>query len=227
MTPRSPGLPQLVVFDYDGTLADSRAGIAATMQAALAACQLTSPRFEAWAEWLGLPLVRMIPFLLGDDVPDAVAQRVMAEYHLAYPRMCSQHTRLFDGMRQVLDTARAAEIWLAIATSKGRAGLDHTLGVLHIGHLFVTTRTVDQVRHPKPHPEMLESILDELGVDPRDAFMIGDTTYDMDMGRSANVRTIGVAYGTHGADRLKAVRPDYIVNHPLELLPLLGLPAPT
>ena len=79
------------------------------------------------------------------------------------------------------------------------------------------------VKEVKPHPEMLLSILDELQVRPSEAVMVGDTIYDMEMGRRAAVPTVAVTYGMHSRERLSALQPTHMVAQAHELLPILAL----
>ena len=110
---------------------------------------------------------------------------------------------LFDGVGEMLRDLAEEGYLLAVATGKSRRGLDYALDQTGLRGLFHATRTVDEA-FSKPHPQMLLDILDELGVPPREAVMIGDTTYDLEMARSARTRAVGVCSGGHGREELRS-----------------------
>jgi len=113
---------------------------------------------------------------------------------------------LFPGVRGMLGELAQAGYLLAVATGKSRRGLEHALEQTGLSGLFHATRTVDEA-FSKPHPKMLLDILDELGVAPRSAVMIGDTTWDLEMARSAGTASIGVCTGSHGREELQRFGP--------------------
>jgi phosphoglycolate phosphatase len=198
---------RLVVFDVDGTLVDSQAHILASMERAFAGVGLAPPGREAVLAIVGLSLpVAMAR--LAPGAPDRLDDLV-AGYRSAFAalRMTGDPVALsplYPGARACLE-ALAAEPWtlLGIATGKSRRGLDHLLEMHDLRRLFQTLQVADD--HPsKPHPSMLEACLSETGVVPERAAIVGDTSYDMEMGRAAGLRGIGVAWGYHAADTLRA-----------------------
>ena len=101
------------------------------------------------------------------------------------------------------------EILLGVATGKAQRGLDHAYDAHNIGHFFETSQTADT--HPsKPHPSMLHQTLADTGVESARAVMVGDTEFDMEMGRAAGFKTIGVSWGYHPVSRLGAA--DVIID---------------
>jgi phosphoglycolate phosphatase len=124
-----------------------------------------------------------------------------------------------DGVAPLYPGARAAVERLAaepgtllgIATGKARRGLDHLLLAHDLGRYFATAQTAD--RHPsKPDPSMLLAALAETGAGAGEAVMIGDTAFDVAMGRAAGMATIGVAWGYHPRERLRDAGADMIVE---------------
>jgi len=108
---------------------------------------------------------------------------------------------LFPGVTQGLTQLTEQGYLLAIATGKARRGLNRVLDDTGLRHLFVSSRCADEA-FSKPHPQMLEDILDDTGVDASRALMVGDTVYDMEMARSAQVAGLAVSYGVHARERL-------------------------
>ena len=108
---------------------------------------------------------------------------------------------LFPGSVETLQALHKADYLLAIATGKGRAGLDRDLTELGLTALFATTRCADEA-FSKPHPQMMEEILAQLDISPSEALMIGDTEYDIDLAKNAGTDALAVTYGVHPPTRL-------------------------
>lgn len=199
---------RLILFDVDGTLVDSQGDIVASMTAAFEAEGHPVPPRAQILSIVGLSLEVAIPQLIG-GLSDAAYARMVEAYKTAYMQLrASQGTKqsspLYPGIRAVLDELNAVpEFLLGVATGKSRRGLDALLAGHGMERLFLTQQVADH--HPsKPHPAMIRAALEETGLDPQNAVMIGDTEFDMTMARAAGVRSIGVSWGYHGADRLDA-----------------------
>ncbi len=126
---------------------------------------------------------------------------------------------LYPGIPELLDRLDADGWLLGIATGKGRPGLSRTLEVHGLEGRFVTLQTAD-VAAGKPDPEMLHRASSESGVDLGRVIMIGDTSYDILMARNAGVVAVGVAWGYHPKDALRAAGADAIVDHAAEIHPV-------
>ncbi len=196
---------KLVVFDVDGTLVDSQAEILGAMAAAFNEHGLMVPQREAVLRIVGLSL----PIAIAELVPEAdpALQAALVE---SYKRSYAERRRagatgpLYPGMRALLDGLSTRDhLLMGVATGKSRRGLTGLIAHHHLGGLFVTQHCADD--HPsKPHPSMLWAALSDAGVAPQEAVMIGDTSYDMEMGRAAGMATIGVTWGYHAPDALGA-----------------------
>ena len=189
----------LVVFDWDGTLADSTTVIASALQFACRDIGCPVPD-EATARYvIGLGLVDAVrhvaPSLSADDYP-----RLSARYRDHYLAR-EAHIPLYAGARELLLQLRQAGYRLAIATGKSRAGLDRALQFHALTEVFHATRCADESR-PKPYPDMLEQLMTTLAIDKDRVLMIGDTTHDLQMAVNAHVRFLGVTHGAHSADML-------------------------
>lgn len=214
MSGRSHGR-RLVIFDVDGTLVDSQHVIFAAMQHAFSALGHPCPPRETALGVVGLSLPEAMAVLAG-DLPDGTGPALVEHYRARF--VADRHAApleappLFPGARAALDRlADAPGTVLGIATGKARPGLDHLLEAHEIGHLFRTAQTADL--HPsKPDPAMLRAALAETGCAPGAAVMIGDTEFDVAMGRAAGMATVAVAWGYHSRARLAAAGPDAIVE---------------
>ena len=197
-------MSRLVVFDCDGTLVDGQAAICQTMEAAFASTGLVAPERNMVRRMVGLSL----PYALRELAPDASDEQRHAVVE-AYKTGCRDLRRsgalrepLYDGIAGLIDELSGEGWQLAVATGKSDRGLHACLDTHGIRHRFVSLQTAD--RHPsKPHPAMLEAALFEAAVQPGDAVMIGDTSFDMEMAVAAGVRAIGVAWGYHEAHELR------------------------
>lgn len=194
---------RLVVFDVDGTLVDSQGHIKAAMARAFAAVGLPDPGPEATLSIVGLSLPQAMARLAPEAGEDTQARMVEA-YRQAFfdLRAGTAPSPLYPGAREVLEAlAPRDDLLLGIATGKSRRGLDHILEAHDLKRFFVTEQVADH--HPsKPHPSMLLTALAEIGVEAEAAVMVGDTSFDMDMARAAQMRALGVDWGYHPSEQL-------------------------
>lgn len=222
--------PRLVVFDVDGTLVDSQAHILAAMSSAFAAVGRPPPSRTHVLGIVGLSL----PVAMAGLVPDAPSEwpDLVDAYREAFAALRQSDdgvalSPLYPGARGCLDLlASAPGTLLGVATGKSRRGLAHLFDLHGFGGTFQTVQVADD--HPsKPHPAMLEACLAETGVLARSAVMVGDTTYDIEMGRAAGFRTIGVSWGYHAASALRDAGADVVIDDFAALPSLLDTYLPT
>ena len=196
---------RLAVFDCDGTLVDGQADVCWAMDRAFARAGLAAPDTAAVRRIVGLSLpaaVRALSPGLSDEQNRAVTEFYRSSFRARREEGLLDEP-LYDGIAELLAGLRDAGWSLAVATGKSDRGLAACLATHGIADLFVSLQTAD--RHPsKPHPAMLEAALFEAGAQPHEAIMIGDTSFDMLMARSAGVRGLGVAWGYHAPAELIA-----------------------
>ncbi|UOR09769.1 HAD hydrolase-like protein [Qipengyuania flava] len=219
-------MSRLVVFDCDGTLVDGQAAICQTMEAAFASTGLVAPERNMVRRMVGLSL----PYALRELAPDASDEQrhaVVEAYKTGFRDLRlsgALREPLYDGIAGLIDELSGEGWQLAVATGKSDRGLHACLDTHGIRHRFVSLQTAD--RHPsKPHPAMLEAALFEAAVQPGDAVMIGDTSFDMEMAVAAGVRAIGVAWGYHEAHELRAAGAVAVAQTAEELGELIRDPA--
>ncbi len=201
----NPRAYELIVFDWDGTLMDSAARIVHCFERACADANLPSPGEAAIRRIIGLGLAETMETLL-PRADDAVRALVIERYREHFLGLDAEAMKLFPGVRDKLEALATQGFLLAIATGKSRHGLDRELAHTDLGALFVASRCADEA-FSKPHPRMLEDILDRTGLEASQAIMVGDTTYDLVMARSAGVDGLAVSYGVHAREELLALAP--------------------
>ncbi len=205
---------KLVMFDMDGTLIDTAALITEHMTTTFAHAGLEPPTPEQSRRVIGLSLPNAMLQLLGTG--DADLANTLAEDYRAHYRasLVSAEGRegLFPGCREVLDLLHErADTLLGIATGKGLNGV-HRLTELHgIAEHFSTLQTPDH-NPSKPHPGMMLRAMDEMGADKSQTVIIGDTTFDIEMGKAAGTKTIGVTWGYHDPRDLVGAGADILVE---------------
>ncbi len=204
---------RLAIFDCDGTLVDSQANICMAMEHAFEGAGLTPPRRHDIRRVVGLSLVESMRVLL-PDAEDKCHQDMAEHYRTAFLTLRNNglvDEPLYDGMASLLSEMDAGGWLLGVATGKSDRGLVRCLDHHTITGLFVTLQTAD--RHPsKPHPSMVYQALADAGTDARNAVVIGDTVYDIHMGRAAGTRTVGVNWGYHSVEDLREAGADYIAE---------------
>ena len=199
---------RLVIFDVDGTLVDSQAEIMAAMAFAFASQNMPMLDRPTILSIVGLSLneafARLCPQVDATQRGFLVQAYKDAFNDLRGPDGNAELSPMFEGaLEALMDLHAHPETLLAVATGKSKRGLDKMIERHGLQGLFVSQQVADF--HPsKPHPAMVLAALSDTGVDPSRAVMLGDTTYDMDMGRAGGVGTIGVTWGYHDAATLNA-----------------------
>ena len=214
---------KLVVFDCDGTLVDSAHTIVAAMTTAFVDNGLGAPDGEAVRRIIGLSLDQAVASLM-DGAAGIPIEAVVASYKHAFAEAISRpdyRDALFPGARDALAALESAGYVLGIATGKSRRGLHGVLDKHGLRGRFGTLQTADD-GPSKPHPGMLERAMAETGTAPAETVMVGDTTFDMEMARTAGAIGIGVSWGYHPRDHLASAGAAHTLDRFDELAPLLA-----
>ena len=186
---------KLIIFDWDGTLMDSQARIVACLEASASDLNVQLLGQNQYKNVIGLGLREAISALY----PHLQAQQVTNfadRYRYHFVTANDTPTGLFANVREMLEQLNDKGFMLAIATGKARSGLNRVLNDTGLIHCFHGSRCADETRS-KPHPQMLEELLDEFGLASEEAIMVGDTEYDMLMARTLGMDALAVSYGVH------------------------------
>lgn len=204
----------LIVFDWDGTLFDSTALIVRCIQGACRDLGVTVPGDTTASYVIGLGLHDA----LRHAVPDLPAARY-AELGMRFRHhyLASQHELvLFPGTLAMLQALKSRHHWLAVATGKGRRGLDDALAHAQLKGVFDGTRTADETAS-KPDPRMLVELMREFGIEPQRTLMIGDTTHDLQLALNAGAPRVAVSYGAHEPEAFADFDPLTVAHSTREL----------
>lgn len=206
---KMPKQYELLIFDWDGTLMDSAGIIVDSIQQACADLGIPVPDERACRQIIGLGLVQALQTLL-PDLSEGDYPRLVERYRHHYLGRDAE-IPLFAGVQEGIRDLHDAGFMLAVATGKSMKGLERALDHSRLRPYFTATRCADQT-HSKPHPAMVEEILDELAFETHQALVIGDTSHDMLMAANAGVDRLGVTYGAHLPEDLHSHGPVAVLD---------------
>jgi phosphoglycolate phosphatase len=210
---------KLVIFDCDGTLVDSQHGIVHSMQHAYGEVGMEFPGRERALSIVGLSLIEAFRIL--EPHSDHATHVKLAEAYknsFQHMRQSRLHEEpLYEGCREVLDRLHARDdVLLAMATGKSQRGVRALLEREGLEGYFQSIQTADDAPS-KPHPAMIFQALADTGGRTEATVMVGDTSYDMEMARNAQVGALGVSWGYHHDDELTGAGAHHIINHYKEM----------
>jgi len=221
--------PNLIVFDCDGTLADSQHLIVEAMRLAFQSVGFAVPERSTILRTVGLSVPEALQILAAGQYPETRTElaRSYREWCVTLRRQPNAGEPLFPGAASLLFSLAAREdVLLGIATGKSGRGVARFIEQNGLHGIFATIQTADNARS-KPHPAMLLQAMEETGAVPETTVMVGDTSYDMIMAACAGAIGIGVSWGYHQAADLKRGGAKTIVSSftALEALLAGGQPA--
>ncbi len=192
---------KLLIFDWDGTLADSAGQIVAAMQAAITALDLPPRSDASIRELIGLGLNEGLRILY-PDLELGGLRRLLDGYRAKWLAEGAGESVLFQGALEAVQALQSSGLRVAIATGKSRRGLDRSLrNHGELKRLLVNSRCADETAS-KPDPRMLRELLIDERLEPEQALMIGDTEYDAAMACAIGMPAVGVACGVHAPQRM-------------------------
>ena len=211
---------KLIIFDFDGTLADTRQLIVESMQQTIQALGLTPCTDEQCASMIGLPLKQAFTDLIpmSDEMGNLCVdtyRRIFSVNNAAYV------IPIFPHVLETLQQLSAKGYTLTIASSRSRQSLLDFVHTMHLEKIFSYILGADDVVHAKPHPEPVLRTLKAFGCSPEEALVVGDMKYDIEMGCRAGTRTCGVTYGNGSPQDLKEAGADYLLDDFKEILSIL------
>lgn len=211
--------PQLLIFDFDGTLADTTEIIVSTCRLTIAGLNY-EPRTDAQLKSIiGLPLREAFRHLF-PQCTDTELDRCADTYRrIFYERKAHLVPQLYPGVKETLDALAARGVTLSIASSRSYNSLIEYCDIYGITRHFALVLGCDNVERAKPHPEPVLKTLRTLGVAADRTVVVGDMPVDVAMGRGAGCRTVGVSYGNSSREDLQAAGADCVIDRFAGLLP--------
>src|SRR5487761_1994250 len=181
--------------------------------------ELLVPERERAAHVIGLGLKDALAYAVPELAPDDYGKLALRYRHHYLAR--DPDIELFPGMREMLAGLKQRGHLLAVATGKTRVGLDRVLEATQLKQYFDSSRCADET-HSKPHPAMLQELMQELSIEAQATLMIGDTAHDLQMALSAGVPSLAVSYGAHPRENLIGFNSLACIDTPQELAPWLA-----
>ena len=201
-----------VIFDFDGTLADTAEGILRTEEAMLAEMGLPKPEGGEAQMRQGIGLALRDSLHVGCRIPEPRLDEAVATYRRLFDEIAFDYIVPFPGVKDTLQYLYDKGYKLGIATSRSSRTLVYLLDKMGIAPFFTHMTSVESTPNHKPAPDLALILLEKFGVSGDETLVIGDTTYDLQMGRNAGCHTCGVTFGNHSREQLAQEGPDYIVD---------------
>lgn len=211
---------KLILLDFDGTLADTRGLIVKTMQQTLDALGLEPRTDDQCAAMIGLPLKQAFTDLL--PMTDEMGEQCVETYR----RIFNANNALyiiptFPNVLETLHQLHELGYILTIASSRSNRSLREFVNDMHLNEVIPYVLGAEDVVRAKPHPDPVLQTLETFNCKPEDALVVGDTWYDIEMGRRAGVRTCGVTYGNGSREELMRAGADFLVDDFGELMEII------
>ena len=199
-----------LLFDFDGTLADTADGIVATASETLRRMGVPDVTPEAIRATIGLPLGAALR--IAGNLPEDQEAEAVAIYRTLFAQLELDRIRIYPGVAETLAWLAEKGLTMAIATSRGPNSLENILSRWGIGKYFPVRATSADGFPSKPAPDMVLALLERLHAPAEETLVIGDTTFDIGMGNSAGCRTCAVSYGNHARERLLTASPTWLID---------------
>lgn len=213
--------PRAVLFDLDGTLADTAPDLAAAVNLMRSARNLPEVPYEQLrpVASAGARGLIGVAFGIGPESPEFAAMRT--EFLDNYAAAIAIHTRLFDGIRETLDGLLRAGLQWGIVTNKPARFTDALVPLIGLGDAACVI-SGDTTPHAKPHPQPLLEAAARIGLASEACWYVGDDLRDIQAGRAAGMATIGAGWGYCGNTDPVSWEADVLAARPLQLLGFLS-----
>lgn len=211
---------KLIIFDFDGTLGDTRRNIVMTMQMTIKEMGLEHRSEEACAATIGLPLAGCFKAMF-PDLQEELIPRCAATYRRLFnENLQNFQPQAFPHVAETLKALKEQGYTLTIASSRSHNSLVELTQNMGIAAYISYLIGADDVEQAKPHPEPVINTLQAMHFEANEALVVGDMAVDIQMGASAGAKTCGVTWGNGTKKELEEASADYIINSMDELLNL-------
>ena len=212
---------KLVIFDFDGTLGDTRRNIVRTMQMTIAELHLPNRTEEECAATIGLPLAGCFETMFPDLQKERVQTCADTYRRIFEENLQTLKPQLFPGIKETLTKLSGEGYTLTIASSRSHASLVELTSDMGIADCISYLIGADDVEKAKPAPEPVLNTLDAMRFEASQALVVGDMAVDILMGANAGAKTCGVTWGNGARKELERAGANYIINSIEELIAVL------
>ena len=217
---------RLIIFDFDGTLGDTRRNIVTTMQMTIRETGLPARTDHECASTIGLPLDGCFEALYPDESKETILLCTDTYRRIFQENLQTMKPQVFPKVRETLLALKEQGLTLTIASSRWHKSLSELTHDLQIAEYISYLVGADDVVKAKPDPEPVLKTLSAMEFKASEALVVGDMNVDILMGRNAGAKTCGVTYGNGTKQELEEAGADYLIDSIDELLtvPPPGLP---
>ena len=209
-----------IVFDFDGTLADTLKSSLIAFESTLLQFHFELPKTLTKHIYGAFSIEGMFRYLgISDSV---LLSKMVFRYNELYREIAPRIACLFPDVRFTLNLLKDCGFGLAIATNELRENLDMLLAIFGIDQIFDTTCCADEVKRPKPWPDMGEKVLLQTGATSANTLMIGDSICDIAMAKQTGMKACAVGWGGIPLHRLIESSPDWAINEIRQLFHIVG-----
>lgn len=205
-----------LIFDFDGTIADSKECSIVATQKSFKERGLEEPTVNLIEYYMGIPIEKSFSLMSSVDLDDHQLEALIKTFRQNYKEVESSYLKLYKHMTEQLQSL-SKDKQLFVVSSKKTDVLIRNLEILDIDHLFTEVIGSDKVNHYKPSPDGINYILNKYQLENEETIYIGDAIFDMQMANSAKVASCAVTWGTHSIEELKSENPTYIIHEITEL----------
>lgn len=207
-----------IIFDFDGTIGDTRSLIVKTMQQTIQQLGLPTRTDDQCAAMIGLPLRQTFTDLI--EMDDETADKCFDTYNELFNQNNKPGSvRVYPGVKETIEELYLMGLCIAIASSRGRDSLEKYVKEMGIDRYISYIVSANDVAKAKPNPDMVYKICNHTQGRGDEVLVVGDTHYDIEMGRNAGVKTCAVTYGIGKKEELKNA--DYVVDNINKILEIV------
>jgi phosphoglycolate phosphatase len=207
---------KLAVFDMDGTILDTLSDLHLSVNYILKEAGFPERTLEEVRRFVGNGIRKLIERAVPDGTDDEKIEELFQNMLVYYNAHCTEHTAPYEGIPELIDELKAGGIKVAVVSNKANTAVQTLCEQYFPGQFMAAVGEKKGVRR-KPAPDSVNAVLEELGVDRKDAVYIGDSDVDVNTAKNAEMDCIGVDWGFRGEEFLRSFGCDNVVFKPSEI----------